>query len=193
MRKFLIFLITFLPLIVLSQNYPIQTTLKGKSVVILTTEQYNDFELLLENQRNRVAVYKDEIEQKTKEIDSLREVLNKCNKVIDTLLPITSNYDSLEYKYNIIKTWVLNGSIDNVYLYYSYKDSTIMSINLSSYMLVSHKNGNFSLVRRGPTVEDSMWRNYNMLKQEEPEPQWDLYINEKWRPTVIKFPYKITI
>jgi hypothetical protein len=59
-------------------------------------------------------------------------------------------------------------------------------------MLIGNKrSGNFALVRIGTSYEDSESKNYNRLYPQEPELGWELYYKEKWRPVVIKFPYKI--
>ena len=68
----LLYLLVIFPITLLSQqNYPIQTILKGDSVVIYTIEQNDDIEILLANQRSRVAFYKNNITKKQAVIDSL--------------------------------------------------------------------------------------------------------------------------
>jgi hypothetical protein len=198
MKHILNILFTFLTLVGFSQNYPIQTFFKGDSVVILTTEQYKDFELLLQNQRNRVTTYKNEISKKTKEVDSLRFELSNKNKEIDTLYSVVNkkilNYDTLKSEYDSVKKWLLNASIDNGFIYYSYSDSTIILIDLSSFVLVGNKrSGNFSLVRRGPTIEDEKWKKENRENPESPEQGWDLFFNKKYKPVLMKYPHKITL
>jgi hypothetical protein len=182
----------------LSQNYPVQTKLKGDLVVIMTIEQYNDIELLLSNQRYRVNGYKEDISIQEKLIDSLTEVCNRRINKIDSLDNMIKDkfytYDSLQNKVNIIEKWLYTKSIDNSYIYYSYSDTTIMSIDLSSYIFIgNHRSGNFSLVRRGPVSEDPEWKKYNILYPQEPIKGWELYYRKKWRPVVIEYPYKIKL
>ena len=196
MKRTLALLFILISFFNLSQNYPVQTILKGDSVVILTVQQYRDIELLLDNQRNRANDYKNDIEEQNKRIDSLTLVINDRDKYIDSLntslISNLSNYDSLQIRNNTIENWLYNASIDNTYLYYSYRDSTIMSIDLSSYMFIGNKrSGNFTLARRGTFYEDLEWKKYNREYPQEPELGWELYYREKWRPVVIKFPYKI--
>lgn len=196
MKRTLTLLFTIMSFFTLSQNYPVQTILKGDSVVILTTQQYRDIELLLDNQRNRVSSYKNDITEQEKQIDSLTCVIDDKMKQIDTLNLVMSrklsSYDSLQSRNTTIEHWLYEASVDNAYLYYSYRDSTIMSIDLSSYMLIGNRrSGNFSLARMGTTYQDSEWKNYNRLYPQEPDLGWELYYREKWRPVIIKFPYKI--
>jgi hypothetical protein len=198
MRKIITILFTVISFLSLSQNYPVRTKLKGDSVVIMTTEQYRDIELILSNQRYRVNGYKEDIEIQEKFIDSLTETCDRRIDTIDSLDNIIKNkfytYDSLQDKVNTIEKWLYTASIDNSYLYYSYSDTTIMSIDLSSYIFIGNRrSGNFSLVRRGPISEDSEWKKYNILYPQEPRKGWEFYYREKWRPVLIEYPYKIKL
>ena len=196
MKKTLIILFTLLSFSVYCQNYPVQTLLKGDSVIVMTTEQYRNIELLLSNQRYRVNGYKEDILIQEKLIDSLTDVCDRRVYVIDSLdngiKRNFSSYDSLQTKVNTIEHWLYSTSIDNAYLYYSYSDSSIMSIDLSSYFFIGNRRtGNFSLVRKGPVSENSEWKKWNILYPQEPVTGWELYYREKWRPVIIKYPYKI--
>lgn len=196
MKNILTLLFTLISFVTLSQNYPVQTKLKGDSVVILTTEQYRDIELLLSNQRDRVNSYKDDISLQEKEIDSLKEILSIKTNTVDSLDLLVktklSNYDSLETKIKTIENWLYNSAVDNAYLYYSHRDTTIMSIDLSGYALYGSKfSGSLTVVRRGFASEDEEWKKCNRLYPQEPDLNWQLKYREKWRPVVVEFPYKI--
>jgi hypothetical protein len=198
MKNVITLLFTIISFLSLSQNYPVQTKLKGDSVVIMTTEQYRDIELLLSNQRYRVNDYKKDISIQEKIIDSLTEVCNRRVYVIDSLDTVIKHkfytYDSLQNKVNTIERWLYTASVDNSYLYYSYLDTTIMSVDLSSYLFIGNRHsGNFSLVRRGPVSQDSEWKKNNILYSQEPGIGWELNYKEKWRPVVVKYPYKIKL
>lgn len=196
MKNILTLLFTLISFLTLSQNYPVQTKLKGDSVVILTTEQYRDIELLLSNQRDRVNGYKNDqeisdywISLQEKEIDSLKNIVDSLDLLVKTKL---SNYDSLELKIKTIEDWLYNSAVDNAYLYYSHRDTTIMSIDLSGYALYGSKfSGSLTVVRRGFASEDEEWKKCNRLYPQEPDLNWQLKYREKWRPVVVEFPYKI--
>lgn len=177
-------------------NYPIQTILKGDSVVIMNIDQYQDIEIMSENQKSRIRYMKSQIEYFNKVKDSLDielvekiDSLSILNKLVENNL---SNYDSLQNKIKSIESFLYESAVDNAYLYYSYTDSTIMLIDMSSYIFIGNKRtGNFALVRRGFASEDIDFKKYNRLYPQEPEGGWELYYKEKWRPVVLTFPYKI--
>jgi hypothetical protein len=84
-------------------------------------------------------------------------------------------------------------SIDNGYLYYSWQDSTIKVIDLSLYMLISHKKtGNYSLIARDEVMNINLWKERNLIKQESPEIGWELNVPPKYKPRIVLFPYKLT-
>jgi hypothetical protein len=207
-KLILLYLLVILPITLLSQqNYPIQTILKGDSVVIYTVEQNDDIEILLANQRSRVTFYKNNIAKQQNIIDSLnQEVINqqaKQQSVIDSIQEVAnnlqltlknkfSNFDSIQQKYDSVSTWLYNTSSNNAIIYYSYSKSTVVAIDLTSYVIFGHKKtGNFSLVRRGPVSDDLYWKNYNQEIKEEPNEDWLTYYKSKWRPTQFQFPYPI--
>jgi len=204
----LLYLLVILPITLLSQQtYPIQTILKGDSVVIYTVEQNDDIEILLENQRSRVTFYKNNIAKQQNIIDSLNQKLinqqAKQQAVIDSIQAVAnnlqltlknkfSNFDSLQQRYDSVSTWLYNTASSNAIIYYSYAKSTVMAIDLASYIIVGYKrSGNFSVARRGPVSDDPYWKNYNREMKDEPNEDWLTYYKDKWRPTQIQFPYQI--
>lgn len=205
----LLYLLVIFPITLLSQqNYPIQTVLKGDSVVIYTVEQNEDIELLLANQRSRVTFYKSNIAKQENIIDSLHTELLKQKAeqkaIIDSIQEVAnnlqltlknkfSNYDSLQQRYDSVSTWLYNTASSNAIIYYSYQNSTVIAIDLASYIIVGHKRtGNFSIARRGPVSDDAYWKNYNREMKDEPNSDWLTYYKDKWRPVTIPFPYQIT-
>lgn len=207
MKQILTLLIIALSFVSLSQNYPVQTILKGDSVVIYTVEQNEDIEILLANQRSRVAFYKNNIAKQQVIIDSLNLVMiqqqAKQQAVIDSIQHIAddlrftlknkfSNFDSLQQRYDSVSTWLYNTASSNAIIYYSYEKSTVVAIDLASYIIVGHKRtGNFSIARRGPVSDDEYWRNYNREQKDEPNADWLTYYKEKWKPVIFQFPYQI--
>ena len=207
MKRLLTLLIITLSFLSLAQNYPVQTILKGDSVVIYTVEQNEDIEMLLANQRSRVAFYKNNIAKQQVVIDSLNlEMIKQQAKqqaVIDSIQAVAdglrftlknkfSNFDSLQQRYDSVSTWLYNTASSNAIIYYSYEKSTVVAIDLASYIIVGHRRtGNFSVARRGPVSDDPYWKNYNREQKDEPNVDWLTYYKERWRPVTFQFPYQI--
>ena len=207
MKQLLTLLVITLSFLSLSQNYPVQTILKGDSVVIYTVEQNEDIEILLANQRSRVAFYKNNIAKQQAVIDSLNlEMIKQQAKqqtVIDSIQAVAdglqftlknkfSNFDSLQQRYDSVSTWLYNTASSNAIIYYSYENSTVVAIDLASYIIVGHRRtGNFSVARRGPVSDDPYWKNYNREQKDEPNADWLTYYKERWRPVTFQFPYQI--
>ena len=132
------------------------------------------------------------IEQKAKQqtiIDSIQAVADGLRF---TLKNKFSNYDSLQQRYDSVNTWLYNTASDHAFIYYSYIKSTIVAIDLASYIIVGYKrSGNFSVARRGPVSDDPYWKNYNRELKDEPNEDWLIHYKARWRPTQIQFPYQI--
>jgi hypothetical protein len=192
--------IFFMSMVVLGYSqptYPIQTQLKGDSVVILTKKQSDDINLLIENQRIRIQKYKTEIklvnDTNTALINDIKIKDSVINRLDSLLYAQYNYYDSLISKIDTLENWILSSSIDNGYIYYSWQDSTVKVIDLSLYMLVSHKrSGNYSLITRGDITNIDYWKQMNLIKEESPEIGWELNISPKYKPRIVLFPYKLT-
>ena len=149
-------------------TYPIQTVLKGDSVVILTKKQSKEIDLLIDNQKIRIQKYKTEIKNLTDTNYVLKQNIQTKDSVIDSLNNMISNinygYDSLINRLDTLESWILMSSIDNGYLYYSWQDSTIKVIDLSLYMLIGHKKtGNYSLIVRDEVMTINLWKERNLI------------------------------
>lgn len=178
-------------------TYPIQTVLKGDSVVILTKKQSDQVDLLIQNQKLRIQNYKTDIKNLTDTNYVLKKDIITKDSIIDSLKNVISNtnyeHDSLMIKLDTLEKWILMSSIDNGYLYYSWQDSTIRIIDLSLYMLISHKKtGNYSLIARDEVMNINLWKERNLIKQESPEIGWELKVSPKYKPRIVLFPYKLT-
>ena len=178
-------------------SYPIQTVLKGDSVVILTKKQSDEIDLLIDNQKLRIQKYKTEIKKLTDTNYILKKDFLIKDSIIDSLNNVISNanyeYDSLNNKINTLEDWILSSSIDNGYIYYSWQDSTIKVIDLSLYMLIVNKNSaNYSLIVRDEVMNINLWKEKNLINKESPEIGWELNISPKYKPRIVLFPYKLT-
>jgi hypothetical protein len=116
-------------------TYPIQTQLKGDSVVILTKKQSDNINLLIENQKIRIQKYKTEIklvnDTNTTLINDIKIKDSVINRLDSLLYAQYNYYDSLISKIDTLENWILSSSIDNGYIYYSWQDSTVKVIDLS--------------------------------------------------------------
>jgi len=196
MKKLLLIILLLVTHLTSAQKYPVKTKLKNDSVVILTTDQYEVMQTLLENQKQRVVNYKKDVLKKDKEIEIFVNVLIRKNFMIDSLYTELKNknsiYDSLKIKLDTVEKWIYNSSIDNTYLYYSYREQQVIGIDFGSYILIGNRRtGNFNIVRRAPIEEDEKWKNHNRLYSDEPPENWDTFYKKIWKPTLIKFPYKL--
>lgn len=155
-------------------NYPLQTVIKGDSVVILTKAQANEINKIFESQTTLISKYKKEIAYK----DSLLLVNKKVIESYDFNKEVTKRLDILE-------TWILDASIKNVWLYYSWKDSVVYSVDLSKYYVRKddHTGDIFFLRADGPFNQEK--------NQEEPPKGWENDFVKPKRPVVKKVPIKM--
>ena len=178
-----------------SQNtYPIQTILKNDSVVIYTLEQSKDIDLMLENQRALNKEYREKNELYLSEIDSLKRNIESQKFILDSLMSVNSNIDSLQNRIQNMERWLVRSSIDNVYLYMSWQDNKIKGIDMTVYEFrANYQTGNFRMVRRGNNNELSSWKFENYNKRESPEIGWEIKYWEENRPIVFDLPFSIKI
>jgi hypothetical protein len=178
-----------------SQNfYPIQTILKGDSVVIYTLEQSQDINLMIQNQKSLNVSYKSKYEHYLGKTDSLEKIVAAQLYLIDSLRLVQKNQDSLEKKLHTIESWLVKASIDNSYLYMSWQDSKIKSVDLTLYTVhCSMQTGTIRMVRRGPNDEFYTWKGINHTRRESPSINWELKYPEEDRPIVNNLPVDIKI
>jgi|694.fasta_scaffold10265_12 hypothetical protein len=196
MKKiFLLFNFLFITFLLHGQNsYPIQTILKGDSVVIYTTDQSNDLNLTIENQRFLSSTYKTKLEDYSKKIDSLEKNINNKQMVIDSLYLTHKNQDSLQQRLYVLENWLIKASIDNSYIYMSWPDHTIKFVDLTLYTVhCSMQNGTLRMIRRGPNDEFEIWKGLNYIRKESPEIGWEMKYTEDERPIVKNLPINIKI
>ena len=92
-------------------TYPIQTVLKGDSVVILTKKQSKEIDFLIDNQKTRIQKYKTEIKNLTDTNYVLKQDIQTKDSVIDSLNNMISSinygYDSLINRIDTLESWIL--------------------------------------------------------------------------------------
>ena len=161
--------------LILSQsNYPLQTVIKGDSVVILTKAQAKNINDIFEAQNIKLAKYKTEIAYK----DSLL-LVNK--KVIENY---TFNKEVTK-RLDILETWILDASIKNVWLYYSWQDSVVYGVDLSQYYVQKDDFTGDILFQRSDEPLDPE------NNHEEPPKGWENAIVEPRRPKINLVPIKM--
>ena len=191
---------------VFSQNYPIKTIFKGDSVVIMTTDQFEGFDLLLSNQKERNLKYKKQIDSLQQKINSLESVVrlqedvNKINTIlIDSLhsenMKNSIVIDSIKTKNTNAEKWFLEAAIDNAWIYYDWTDSTIKCVDLTLYGFWGNKfNGRLVLFRRYGSIENpdiEYWKQVNRDFPQILEPGWNLFYRKKRRLSILNYPNKI--
>jgi hypothetical protein len=161
-------------LIFSQSNYPLQTVIKGDSVVILTKAQANEINKIFESQTTLISKYKKEIAYK----DSL--LLVQSN--------IINNYtfnEEITKRLDILETWILDASIKNVWLYYSWQDSVVYGVDLSQYY-----------VRKDDHTGDIFFYRSDKLlipenNKEEPPKGWENDFVKPKRPKINLVPIKM--
>ena len=106
-------------------NYPIQTIINGDTVVILTKSQADEINVIFESQKSKIDTLK-------KQLVSSRAQNKELNSQVNTL---TLLYDSVIKRLDTLDHWLYWAAIDNVWLYYSYEDSSIMALDLTFYQM----------------------------------------------------------
>ncbi len=187
-------------------QYPIKTVFKGDSVVIMTQDQFEGMDLMVNNQRSRNDKYKLQIELLEKRIEYLESIQNKSDSIqilqskkIDSLVVVTKKdsitKDSIETKLLKIEHWIMETSIDNAWIYYDWTDSTIKCMDLSMYAFWGNKHsGKITLFRRGGSIKDpdiAFWKQVNRDYPQVFEPAWTTFYRNKRKPVIINYPYKV--
>jgi len=161
-------------LIFSQSNYPLQTVIKGDTVVILTKEQANNINDIFESQKLKLAEYKIEVDYK----DSL---LLAQTDIINTYV----FNEEIRQRLDLLEHWILNASINNVWIYYSWQDSIVYSVDLSQYY-----------VRKDDHTGDIFfYRSDELLipenNKEEPPKGWENDFVKPRRPKINLVPIKM--
>jgi len=199
MIKTFLLLITFILVSTTSfsqvqNNYPIQTVLKGDSVIIYTIQQSSDIDLMLANQRALSSRYRSDIEKLKNEIDSLKDLSTQKQQIIDSTSKANYVCDSVKRELYAIKDWLLKSSMDNSLLYFSWQDTTVRYVDLTVFAwATNYQNGNLRLIRRGRNADYEAFKVLNYNRRESPALDWEQKYWEEDRPKVKKFPFEIKI
>ena len=168
-------------LIFSQSNYPLKTVIKGDSVVILTIKQADDINTIFENQKAKIASFKKDILVRDSIIAIRDTLLLEKERVI-----VKHEFDyEIARRLDLLEAWMLDASINNVWIYYSWKDSAIYAVDLSQYLIKKDDMTGDIFFYRCDDVLDPR------KEQEEPHKGWQNDIIKPKRPKVTKVPIKL--
>jgi hypothetical protein len=165
-------------LIFSQSNYPLQTVIKGDSVVILTKKQAQDINNIFESQKNKIASLNVENLKK----DSLLLVKEYIILLQDSLINNFSYNEELARRLDLLEHWLDDMAKRTAWIYYSWKDTSIYAVDLSYYYVRKDNiTGDISFYRHDEPFDTDN-------NQEEPPRNWYNDIIKPKRPVVIKAP-----
>ncbi len=166
-------------LIFSQSNYPLKTTIKGDSVVILTIKQADDINFIFENQKNKIDTLK-------KQLSSFQSQNQELTSQINSF---TSFYDSITKRLDILNHWLYWSAVDGAWIYYSYKDSTIKVVDLLYYHVdLDPYTGDLLFINAPEEYRHKNYTNEQREKKESPPLRWEYRIPERIRPNVTNAP-----
>jgi hypothetical protein len=168
-------------LIFSQSNYPLKTVIKGDSVVILTVKQADDINNIFERQKAIIAGFKKDIITRDSIIAVLDTIILEKEKVI-----IEHVFDDeISQRLDLLEAWLLDASINNAWIYYSWDDSTIYAVDLKQYYVQKDNMTGDLYFYKCPTPIDPYENKENPLKG------WERAIVKPERPKVTKVPIKM--
>jgi hypothetical protein len=175
MRKLLL----LIGLILLSffgySQYPIKTIFKGDSVIILTIQQSEKINEMLDKSSKSIKETSKKNKEYETEIEKLNKILSNQNAYIDSLSNLLlQRWTCNEDIYDSLWTWALGPSI--IYTLYP-DDSTVYVMDLSHYYMTTYDFGVImarmsdkeylkyqSFISRYGLSEEAFWRFRNEMK-----------------------------
>lgn len=162
-------------------NYPLKTVIKGDSVVILTVKQADDINAIFESQKARILAFKKDIITRDSIIAIRDTIILQKEKVI-----IKHEFDyEISRRLDILEAWLLNTAINGAWIYYSWEDSLIYSVDLSQYY-----------VRKDDMTGDIFFYRCEGLldpekEHENPHKGWTMDVIKPKRPKLTQVPIKL--
>ena len=156
-------------------QYPIKTIFKGDSVIILTIQQSEKINEMLEKSSKSIKETNNKNKEYETEIEKLNETLSNQNDYIDSLSNLLlQRWTCNEDIYDSLWTWALGPSI--IYTLYP-DDSTVYVMDLSHYYMTTYDFGVIlarmsdkeyikyqAFISRYGLSEESFWRFRNEMK-----------------------------
>jgi hypothetical protein len=157
-------------------RYPLQTVIDGDSVVILTKAQADTINAIFENQKVKIANFKQDAKVKDS-IISLRDTLlvyyaqryTEYKTIIETQIV-------REDKLDTIRGWLIDRAKEGSWIYYSYLNNEVVAVDLSDYVVRKDDyTGDIMFYKREEDCTDDH-------KQKEPPIGWHMDIVKPKRP-----------
>jgi len=156
-------------------QYPIKTIFKGDSVIILTIQQSEKINEMLEKSSKSIKETNNKNKEYEKEIEKLNETLSNQNAYLDRLSNLLlQRWTCNEDIYDSLWTWALGPSI--IYTLYP-DDSTVYVMDLSHYYMTTYDFGVIlarmsdkeyikyqAFISRYGLSEEAFWRFRNEMK-----------------------------
>ena len=156
-------------------QYPIKTIFKGDSVIILTIQQSEKINEMLEKSSKSIKESNNKSKEYEEEIEKLYTTLSNQNDYIDSLSNLLlQRWTCNEDIYDSLWTWALGPSI--IYTLYP-DDSTVYVMDLSHYYMTTYDFGVIlarmsdkeyikyqAFISRYGLSEESFWRFRNEMK-----------------------------
>jgi hypothetical protein len=159
----------------------LKTVIKGDSVVILTVKQADDINAIFESQKARIAAFKKDIITRDSIIAIRDTLLIEKERVI-----VNHEFDyEIARRLDILEAWMLSAAINGTWIYYSWVDSLIYSVDLSQYYVrKDDMTGDIFFYRCEDILDPEK-------EQESPHMGWQTDIIKPKRPMVTKVPIKL--
>jgi len=168
-------------LIFSQSNYPLKTVIKKDSVVILLKKQADDINNIFQSQQLTIEDFKKKIKMQ----DSLLSIKDSLLEIQENEIILTRFYDTLQKRLDLLENFIYDASIRNTWIYYSWDDSLIYSVDLSQYYVIKNdKTGDIFFYKSDCIIDP-----YN--EQENPHLGWAKDILKPKRPRVTLVPIKL--
>ena len=145
MKKLLLLISLMLMSFVGYSQYPIKTIFKGDSVIILTIQQSEKINLMIEKNSKLVKELTKKNKEQEIEIEKLNQIIVEQNRVIDSLSNIILEYikqDKINDEVNSIIDSLWKWSLGPSIIYTEYPDdSTVYVMDLSEYYMTTDDFG----------------------------------------------------
>jgi len=145
MKKLLLLISLMLMSFVGYSQYPIKTIFKGDSVIILTVQQSEKINLMIEKNSKLVKELTKKNKEQEIEIEKLNQIIVEQNCVIDSLSNIILEYnkqDEINDEVNSIIDSLWKWSLGPSIIYTEYPDdSTVYVMDLSEYYMTTDDFG----------------------------------------------------